>query len=153
MNVALVRVLYAHALAGAAQLALGRLAPIARPLGDPRLGMAGVFLSLRRVLPDRYPLEFDVARYIADEQRLGRTLDYAVIGSRLERLYDWSAEDLREPRLLELVREPGNGPGSQRGRMNHRWATVLTRGFDAETRANRRRWSAARIDDGPDKPP
>src|SRR5262249_137279 len=79
MNVALVRVLYAHALVGAPRLALGRLAPLGRPLGDPRFGMAGLFLSLRRVLPARYPLELDVERYIADEQRLGRLLDYAVI--------------------------------------------------------------------------
>ena len=56
MNVALARVLYAHALAGAPRLALGLFAPFGRLLGDPRLGMAGVFLSLRRVLPDRYPL-------------------------------------------------------------------------------------------------
>jgi hypothetical protein len=104
MNVALVRVLYAHALAGAPRLALGPLAPLGRLLGDPRLGMAGVFLSLRRVLPDRYPLPLDVERYLAAEQRLGRLLDYAVIVPRLQRLYAWSAEELAEPRLLELVR-------------------------------------------------
>ena len=60
MNVALLRVLYAHALAAAPRLALGRFSPLGRVLGDPRLGMAGVFLSLRRVLPDRYPLPLDV---------------------------------------------------------------------------------------------
>jgi hypothetical protein len=103
MNVALARVLYAHALVAAPRLALGRLAPLGRMVGDPRLGMAGVFLSLRRVLPDRYPLDRDVERYIADEQRLGRMLDYAVIVPRLQRLYDWSADELAEPRLLELV--------------------------------------------------
>jgi hypothetical protein len=65
--------------------------------------MAGVFLSLRRVLPDRYPLAHDVERYIADEQRLGRILDYAVIVPRLQALYEWSADELGEPRLLELV--------------------------------------------------
>ena len=65
MNVALVRVLYAHALVAAPRLALGRFAPLGRLLGDPRLGMAGVFLSLRRVLPDRYPLDLDVDRYLA----------------------------------------------------------------------------------------
>jgi hypothetical protein len=69
MNVALARVLYAHALNAAPRLALGRLAPFGRLVGDPRLGMAGVFLSLRRVLPNRYPLALDVERYIADEQR------------------------------------------------------------------------------------
>src|ERR671910_231178 len=105
MNVALLRVLYAHTLAGAPRLALGRLAPLGRLLGDPRLGMTGVFLSLRRVLPDRYPLALDVERYIADEQRLGRVLDYSVIVPRLGRLYEWSAEELSEPRLLELVRD------------------------------------------------
>jgi hypothetical protein len=105
MNVALVRVLYAHTLVGAPRLALGRLAPLGRLLGDPRLGMAGVFLSLRRVLPDRYPLALAVERYIADEQRLGRMLDYAVIVPRLQRMYEWSAAELGEPRLLELVRD------------------------------------------------
>jgi hypothetical protein len=67
--------------------------------------MAGAFLSLRRVLPYRYPLARDVETYIADEQRLGRLLDYAVIAPRLQRLYEWSAEELGEPRLIELVRE------------------------------------------------
>ena len=105
MNVALVRVLYAHALNAAPRLALGRLAPLGRLVGDPRLGMAGVFLSLRRVLPDRYPLALDVDRYIADEQRLGRMLDYAVIVPRLQRLYEWSADELAEPRVLGLVRD------------------------------------------------
>jgi hypothetical protein len=105
MNVALVRVLYAHTLVAAPRLALGRLAPLARALGDPRLGMAGVFLSLRRVLPNRYPLAQDVESYISDEQRLGRMLDYAVIVPRLQRLYEWSARELGEPPLLELVRD------------------------------------------------
>ena len=105
MNVALLRVLYAHALVGAPHLALGRLAPLGRVLGDPRIGMAGVFLSLRRVLPNRYPLALDVDRYIADEQRLGRLLDYSVIVPRLQRMYEWSAVELGEPRLLDLVRD------------------------------------------------
>ncbi len=104
MNVALARVLYAHALAAAPDLALGPFAALGRPLGDPRLGMAGLFLSLRRVLPNRYPLTQDVQRYIATEHRLGRMLDYAVIVPRIQVLYEWSAEELREPRLLELVR-------------------------------------------------
>jgi hypothetical protein len=103
MNVALVRVLYTHAAVAAPRLALGRLGPVGPVVGDPRLGAAGVFLSLRRVLPDRYPLDLDVESYIADEQRLGRLLDYAVIVPRLQPLYEWSADQLGEPRLLELV--------------------------------------------------
>jgi hypothetical protein len=122
MNVALARVLYAHALVGAPNVALGRLAPLGRRLGDPRLGVAGLFLSLRRVLPNHYPLALDVELYIADEQRLGRMLDYAVIAPRLQHLYEWSAHDLGEPRLLELVRD-GNPiyvwPFEQR----HVWST------------------------------
>jgi hypothetical protein len=122
MNVALLRVLYAHALAAAPRLALGRCAPLGRLLGDPRLGMAGVFLSLRRVLPDRYPLALDVEGYIADEQRLGRMLDYAVIAPRLQRLYEWSAEELGEPSLLELVRD-GNPIYAWPFEQRHVWRT------------------------------
>jgi hypothetical protein len=122
MNVALLRVLYAHALAAAPRLALGRVAPLGRLLGDPRLGMAGVFLSLRRVLPDRYPLARDVEAYIADEQRLGRMLDYAVIAPRLQSLYEWSAEELGEPRLLELVRD-GNPIYAWPFEQRHVWRT------------------------------
>jgi hypothetical protein len=105
MNVALGRVLYAHALNAAPTLALGRFALLGRLLGDPRLGMAGAFLSLGRVLPDRYPLAQDVQRYIAAEHRLGRMLDYAVIVPRMQCLYEWSAEELGEPRLAGLVRD------------------------------------------------
>src|SRR6185437_5257877 len=104
MNVALARVLYAHALVAAPRVALGRLAPLGR-LGDPRLGTAGAFLTLRRVLPNVYPLELAVEDYIADEQRFGRLLDYAVIVPRMQHLYEWSALELGEPRLLSLVRE------------------------------------------------
>ncbi|MET0800220.1 MAG: hypothetical protein ABWZ53_03510 [Actinomycetota bacterium] len=52
INVALVRVLYAHALVAAPRMALGRLSQVGRVLGDPRLGLAGAFLSLRRVIPN-----------------------------------------------------------------------------------------------------
>jgi hypothetical protein len=120
MNVALLRVLYAHALAGAPRLALGPFAPLGLLLGDPRLGMAGIFLSLRRVLPDRYPLELDVERYIADEQGFGRLLDYAVIGPRLQGLYSWSAQELGEPRLLDLLRD-GNPAYVWPAERGHLW--------------------------------
>jgi hypothetical protein len=105
MNVALARVLYAHALVAAPRLALGRFGSLARVLGDPRLGIVGVFLSLRHVIPDAYPLAHDVEWYIADEQRLGRLLDYAIIAPRLQLLYEWSAQELLETRLLGFVRE------------------------------------------------
>ena len=84
--------------------------------------MAGAFLSLRAVLPNRYPLARDVERYIADEQRLGRLLDYAVIVPRLQRLYEWSAVELCEPRLLELVRD-GNPVYAWPFEQRHVWRT------------------------------
>jgi hypothetical protein len=122
MNVVLGRVLYAHALNAAPRLAVGRFAPLGRVLGDPRLGMAGAFLSLRRVVPNRYPLAGEVERYIADEHRLGRLLDYAVIVPRIQRVYEWSAEELREPRLLELVRD-GNPIYAWPFEERHVWST------------------------------
>jgi hypothetical protein len=125
INVALVRVLYAHVLVGAPTLALGPLAPIGRVLGDPRFGMAGMFLSLRRVVPNRYPLAFEVERYIVAEHRLGRMLDYAVIVPRLQRLYEWSAQELDEPRLLNLVRD-GNPIYAWPFEQRHVWRSPNT---------------------------
>jgi hypothetical protein len=104
MEVALLRVLYAHSLVAAPRLALGRFAPCGRMLGDPRVGMTGAFLSLSRVLPDRYPLgDTALERLIQDENRLGRMLDYAVIAPRLQALYAFAAAEIEEPRLLEFV--------------------------------------------------
>ena len=83
------RALRARVECGAAARA-GTLALLGRVVGDPRLGMAGVFLSLRHILPHSYPLTLGIDRYVADEQRLGRMLDYAVIVPRLQHLYEWS---------------------------------------------------------------
>jgi len=103
LNVVLLRVLYAHALVAAPRLALGRLAPAGPILGDPRLSMTGIFLSLSRVLPDRYPLGDDVAAYVAAEHNVGEMLDYGLIGPRLQHLYEWSADELDEPGLLDCI--------------------------------------------------
>jgi hypothetical protein len=105
LNVVLLRVLYAHALVAAPRLALGHLAPLGRVLGDPRLGMTGAFLSLGRVVPHRYPLSDDLEVYIRDERGIGRLLDYAVFGTRLERLYGWAAQELNQSDLSALVRD------------------------------------------------
>jgi hypothetical protein len=105
MNVVLLRVLYAHSLVAAPRLSLGRFAPLGGLLGDPRLGMAGAFLSLARVLPSRYPVIDDLRNYVNDENGLGRLLDYGVILPRLQQLYEWSAGELGEPALAGLVRE------------------------------------------------
>lgn len=103
LNVVLLRVLFAHALVSAPRLALGWCAPLGRPLGDPRIGMTGIFLSLTRVLPDRYPLGDDVENYVADELGFGHLLDIGVIQPRLDSLYRWSADELQLPALRELL--------------------------------------------------
>ncbi|RDI63382.1 hypothetical protein [Nocardia pseudobrasiliensis] len=103
VNLVLMRVLYAHALVAAPRLALSWLAPIAAPLGDPRLGMTGIFLSLSRVLPDRYPLGDNVPRFVELEHGFGHLLDVGVIRPRVELLYDWSARELELPGLRELL--------------------------------------------------
>jgi hypothetical protein len=110
INLVLVRVMYAHALVAAPRLALGWLAPLGRLVGDPRVGMTGIFLSLSRVLPDRYPIDDDLARYVGAENRLGHLLDVGIIVPRLGELYGWSAGELRLPALAGLLGQPGPTP-------------------------------------------
>jgi hypothetical protein len=105
MNVVLCRVLFTHALVAAPRISLGWLRPLAPVLGDPRLGMAGIFLQLSRVLPDEYPLRGEVQTYLGAELGFGRLVDYAVIVPRLQQLYAWSAHELGAPGLLDCVRD------------------------------------------------
>jgi hypothetical protein len=104
INVTLVRALYAHALVAEPRLAAGRLGRAARHLGDPRYGTVGLFLSLRRVFPQHYPVAGgSLARLIAEEGSLPRLLDFGVIIPRVEQLYDFAAKSLDEPRITELI--------------------------------------------------
>jgi hypothetical protein len=105
MNVVLCRVLYTHALVAAPRISLGWLRPLAPLLGDPRLGMTGIFLQLSRVLPDEYPLRGSVQSYLRGELRFGRLVDFGVILPRLQQLYEWSAHELAPPGLLDCVRD------------------------------------------------
>jgi hypothetical protein len=105
MNVVLCRVLYTHALVAAPRISLGWLRPLAPLLGDPRLGMTGIFLQLSRVLPDEYPLRGSVQSYLRGELRFGRLVDFGVILPRLQQLYEWSAHELATPGLLDCVRD------------------------------------------------
>jgi hypothetical protein len=105
MNVVLCRVLYTHALVAAPRISLGWLRPLAPFLGDPRLGMAGIFLQLSRVLPHEYPLRDSVQAYLSSELRFGRLLDFGVILPRLQQIYEWSAHELGAPGLLECVHD------------------------------------------------
>lgn len=103
INLVLVRVLYAHALVAAPRLALGWCAPVAPALGDPRVGMTGIFMSLSRVLPDTYPLHGKLSTYVDDEHGIGRLLDVGLIVPRLAGLFEWSTAELTEPRLATLL--------------------------------------------------
>jgi hypothetical protein len=105
LNLVLVRMLYAHALVAAPRLALDWLAPLAPRLGDPRLGMASIFLSLSRVLPERYPAEGDLFSYVKAENGFGQLLDVGVIQPRLQQLYAWSAQELGVPELRGLLKD------------------------------------------------
>jgi hypothetical protein len=103
MDVALLRVFYAHSLLANPRLALGRLAPIGRFLGDPRRRAADLFLSMQNILPDEYPIpESQIEVVLTEENYLGRVFDYGVIAPRLELLYRFAAEDLEEPRVTDL---------------------------------------------------
>ena len=60
---------------------------------------------MSRILPDQYPLKRDLADYIVAENNFGQMLDYGIIQPRLQQLYEWSAAELGEPALLDLVRD------------------------------------------------
>jgi len=103
MDVALLRVLYAHSLVARPHLALGRIAVLAPLIGDPRRRAADLFLSLQNVLPAVYPLPAtSIDEVLADEHYLARIFDYGVIAPRIEVLYLAAADDLAEPRLATL---------------------------------------------------
>ena len=104
MNVVLVRVLYAHALVLDGDLALGRLSFLARLIGHPRSRGPQALLAMKDVLPEQYPIqEAGVEELIESENRLGRMVDYGVIGARVDALYASSARALGEPLLLDLI--------------------------------------------------
>jgi hypothetical protein len=104
MNVALLRVIYAHALAAAPGLALGPIAPLGRLLGDPRRPAVRVFLDLRDQFPAEYPLdEWSLEELLAAEGPFARALDYGLIAPRLTELYEFAARCIDEPRLTKLV--------------------------------------------------
>jgi hypothetical protein len=50
---------------------------------------------------------------LADELGFGRLLDFGVIVPRLQQLYEWSAHELGEPKLLSCARD---------GALTYAWA-------------------------------
>lgn len=106
MNVALMRVLYTHAMVAHPRLALGPLAPLGPVLGDPRKGTVGFFLDLRRAFPESYPLTgLSAESLVGAEGGLPQLLDYGVINERADALYRFTAASLAEPRVADLHRD------------------------------------------------
>jgi hypothetical protein len=106
MNLALLRVMFAHALTAAPKLALGRLAPLGRWLGDPRTVFIGLFLDLGRAFPQHYPLVGrSLLEIIAAEHQFARYLDHGIIGSRPAGLYEFAADVLGMPDVTQLIRD------------------------------------------------
>ena len=105
LNLILVRVLYAHALVAAPRLAVSWFWPAGPVLGDPRLAITGIFVSLSRVMPDRYPLVRELEWHIDRERGIGRILDLGMIQPRFDELYSWSAAELSIPELSTMVHD------------------------------------------------
>lgn len=105
MDVALGRVLFVHALVMHPRIAVGRwLSPVGRLIGDPRRRGADLYLSLRNVLPNRYPLtDLTIADVLAGENFAGRLIDYGVMLPHVQAIYEFAAHDLGEPGLLDFI--------------------------------------------------
>jgi len=127
MNVALGRMLYAHALVASPKLALGRVRAVSRLLGDPRWRGANLFLSLHNILPVRYPLAgVTISDVLARENYVGRLIDYGVILPRTQALFAFAAADLSKPRLLDLVQD-GLPAYAWTNEEHHPWTTTRAR--------------------------
>ncbi|MGV9456866.1 hypothetical protein [Streptomyces sp. NPDC003635] len=103
MNVALLRVLFTHAMLVRPRLALGRLAVLGPLAADPRHRAVRMFLDLGRSFPPHYPVTESIEETLLDEHALARMLDYGVIAPRLPALYEFSAASLDQPRLTALL--------------------------------------------------
>jgi hypothetical protein len=59
---------------------------------------------MRNVLPDTYPLtDVTIGEILALENAIGRLIDYGVLIPRAQALYEFAAEDLGEPALLDFI--------------------------------------------------
>lgn len=103
MNVALLRVLFTHAMLVRPRLALGPLAALGPLMADPRHRAVKMYLDLGRSFPPEYPVSAPVEETVLDEHPLARMLDYGVIAPRLPELYEFSAVALEQPRLGALL--------------------------------------------------
>jgi hypothetical protein len=109
MDVTLGRVLFVHGIVMNPRATLGPyLRPLGRILADPRTRGVDMYLSLRNILPESYPIYSQSITKILDAESItGRLIDYGLLRPRLQFLYEYAATDLDEPRLLDFI-ENGN---------------------------------------------
>lgn len=105
MDVTLARVLLMHSVSLHPRSALGPFFwPLGRILGDPRSRTVDAYLSLRNVLPDKYPITgLSIIDILDGENFLGRLLDYGILLPRAQLLYEFAASDLEEPCLRDFI--------------------------------------------------
>jgi hypothetical protein len=104
INVALVRLLFTHALNARPRLALGSLASLGPLLGDARRPFVSLFLDLRRSFPNFYPLDgMSVPYIVSREGTLAHALDYGIVIPVLAELYEFSSDVLAKPRVRDLL--------------------------------------------------
>ena len=105
MDVTLGRVLFVHSLLLQPRCALGPwFWPLGRILADPRSRSVDLYLSLRNILPDTYPIAGQsITDILEAENFAGRLVDYGILLPRAETLYEFAATDLGEPRLCEFI--------------------------------------------------
>jgi hypothetical protein len=132
MDVALGRVVFVHCLLADPRVALGRWVwRLGRLIGDPRWRGADLYLSLRNVLPENYPLlDITITDVLEGENLLGRVLDYGILLPRTQAMYELAAHDLDEPGLLGFVAD-GNLVYAWPYEERHAWVTAKSRALTA----------------------
>lgn len=107
MDVTLGRVLFIHSVLLQPRSALGPVFwPAGRILADPRSRSVDVYLSLRNILPDTYPIAAQSITEILDAENFGgRLVDYGILLPRAQSLYEFAAADLDVPRLCDFIED------------------------------------------------
>jgi len=105
MDVTLGRVLFVHSILMNPRSTLGPFFwPLGRILADPRSRSVDLYLSLRNILPDTYPIaEQSITEILDAENFAGRLIDYGILLPRAQSLYEFAATDLDEPHLRDFI--------------------------------------------------
>jgi hypothetical protein len=105
MDVTLGRVLFIHGILMDPRSTVGPFFwPLGRILADPRSRSVDLYLSLRNILPDTYPIAGQSITEILDAENFaGRLIDYGILLPRAHSLYEFAAADLGEPRLRDFI--------------------------------------------------